>query len=80
MSIENILAKLGLTDEEALEFVTHYNREYFDKCSFSLSLSANPESSGENMYVNISVDIDLKDAEGNYLFSGNEYCSVCVSS
>lgn len=75
MSIETILAKLGLTDEEALEFVTHYNRQYFDKCSFSVSLSGSKEYESDSTYFSLSVDVTLDDPEGFPIFSGNESCS-----
>lgn len=75
MSIETILAKLGLTDEEALEFVTHYNKKYFETCSFSISLSVNSEYEHDSKYTNISIDVSLEDQDGTTIFSSNESCS-----
>lgn len=79
MSIETILAKLGLTDEEAREFVTHYNREYFDKCSLSVSLSGDCDYEGDSTYANINVSLTLEDPEGTTLFTSNESCSFSLS-
>lgn len=75
MSIETILAKLGLTDSEALEFVTHYNRQYFDKCSFSVSLSGDRDYEGDSTYANINVSLTLQDPSGDTLFASDESCS-----
>lgn len=79
MSIETILAKLGLTDEEALEFVTHYNREYFDKCSLSISLSGDHEYSGDSIYANIDISFTIDDPEGTTLLTGNDSCSFSLN-
>lgn len=77
--IDKVLAKMGLTEEEAMIFVNHFNHKFFEKTSLSLSLNSDTSYEYDNRYASISLGVELNDEEGKVLVSNTADCSMSVS-
>lgn len=76
LEIHQILEKLELHEEEAEIFVSYFFKKYLsEKCNLSLHLNAESYYERENVYMNISGEIDLKDNDDTIL-SSSDYASA----
>lgn len=77
-TISKILAKTGLSYEDAQTLVGHFAREYLrDKCALNVQVELN--SGSEKGYLNACTTVSISDKETEEVLlseSSSEYCYV----
>jgi hypothetical protein len=72
-NINNILSKMGLTEEEAEEFISYFFVKYMsEKCNISLSLDTHTSHERDNTYINVVGSIIITNDDGVILSSDSD--------
>lgn len=78
IAIEEVLAKLGLSEKETEVLMNHFVEKYLqEKCNLSVNVSMDTSYECDNRYVTLNAEVELTNENG-VILSSNTYTSTSI--